>query len=156
MEALEHQQEDTTMAEPMDTPRSALPHDSMVTVRLSEPPSLTVDTRASPVMDEPENDTPLATPIEQMDDDMNNEDLDRTPQSRESTPANINNDREDSAPRMSELQSPVDSEERRGSDSSAGSRRNEVNWEELQKTEDEQPRDQDSEDVRILRLFTET
>lgn len=144
MEAPKQHGEASVMEEAEDTPSQPLLHDSMVTVRLSEPPSLTVDTQAGLVMAEPEQDLAITTPIPEVDDIA---ELDQTPPSRTSRPADVSEDEVDTPSRMSEISSPADSDERRESDSSTESSNNGVNWEELQKTEDEQPRDQDSEDV---------
>jgi hypothetical protein len=152
MDPPEHQDDVGVIAD-ADTPNTPLHHDSMVTVRLSEPPSpppLTVDTQATPTMVETEVEISPTTPFKQTEDD---EDIEQTPPTRQSRPAAVGEDGIDLASRMSEIEieSPVEDDTRRGSESSEESISNEVNWEELQKTEDEQPRDQDSEDVRTLK-----
>jgi hypothetical protein len=53
----------------------------------------------------------------------------------------------DSPQETSDEQLQVDADERRGSDSTEDSGDGEVNWAELEKTEEQEPRDQDSEDV---------
>ena len=108
--------------------KSEMTHDSMVTVRLSEP-QLTVDTKSAEVVPEEAGGDELsaeAAELEEID-----ESLTITTQERSG------NEPESAISR--------DAESRRGSDSSEGA--DEVNWEELEKTEEQEPRDQGSDDV---------
>lgn len=124
----------------------SLPHDSMVTVRLSETPALSLNT------------TSLADELAFEEDHAS---------SSNSTPAGISPDMDEyaehtasatpSTPDASKLedqaefaeeQTDVFHERRRGSGSSKRSQ-NAVDWEELQKTEEQEPRDEASDDVRI-------
>lgn len=122
-----------------------LQHDSMVTVRLSEPPpTLTVDTRATILgrgrkasfgqeageqdvvrdLETPEEGSPMITMV-----DPNGEVR---------------------SPTGSESASERNPESRRGSDSSEASvEGGGVNWEELEKTEEQEPRDESSDDVSV-------
>jgi hypothetical protein len=125
-----------------------LPRDSMVTVRLSEPPSLTVVTQ-SLVMDEVQQnssaeDTLLDTPDLKVD---CKEDLKPTLSSRYSMSIAAGDENMDTMRDESDEQLPIDAGERRGSDSTEDSSDEDVNWAELEKTEEQEPRDQDSEDV---------
>ncbi|CZT09935.1 related to Rab6 GTPase activating protein, GAPCenA [Rhynchosporium agropyri] len=134
---------------------SHVAHDSMVTVRLSEPPSLHVDT---------------TTPSKQISDGR----INKTAEDTADTPNILADDVEDvleqeeESPRITtmdpngnEVLSPSGSESagsqngesRRGSDSSeefveGGG----VNWEELQQTEENEPRSESSEDSTALLL----
>ena len=108
------------------------PHDSMVTVRLSEAPNLTVNTAI----------------------------LEAHNQVEEVTQGEEGREQDEESPRITmmdpngEVMSPSGSEStvsneggsRRESDSSEASEGG-VNWEELEKTEEQEPRDQDSDDV---------
>lgn len=121
-------------------------HDSMVTVRLSEPPPfLTVNTASDlhkvvqqqQVVAIVEEDTKDGT-VEQQEDspritmmDPNGEIL--SPSGSESASENGGS--------------------RRGSDSSDAVSEGGVNWEELEKTEEQEPRDQGSDDVRCGELL---
>ena len=122
-------------------------HDSMVTVRLSEPPALTVDTTSKR----------RSRKIEEADEDRNSNthsiaETDGEDQSQEESPRITMMD-----PNGNEVTSPTGSESgpseagesRRGSDSSKNSTEG-VNWEELGKTEEKEPRDQDSDDVSLF------
>ena len=119
----------------------AMPHDSMVTVRLSEPPTLTVDTN---VLEHANRNTLEHTKGQERPEIMQEEDS-----SQEESPRITMMD-----PNGNEVTSPSDSasvpsrdrESRRGSDSSEVSAE-EVNWEELEKTEEQEPRDEGSDDV---------
>jgi hypothetical protein len=149
-------------------PASDLPmhHDSMVTVRLSEPPTLTVDTRSSilnvtklratstPISprtvddspNSPTKDSAFAKPTEGSSLEDGQED---TNSQGELSPTITTMD-----PSGNVMNSPVgqeeielrDQESRRGSDTSA-SDNDEVNWEELAKTEEQEPRNETSDDV---------
>jgi hypothetical protein len=150
------------------TPASELPmhHDSMVTVRLSEPPTLSVDTRSSIL-----NQTKLratSTPISPRT--VDNSFSSPTKESAFVQPTDIpslEDGQEDTVlqgelspsittmdPSGNVTNSPTgqdemelrDSEARRGSDTS-GSDNDEVNWEELAKTEEKEPRNESSDDV---------
>ncbi len=140
--------EDSAIAESKAVENAYLPHDSMVTVRLSEPPSLTVVTESMVMTEEQGDDStkdmPLVTPDSNFD---SNEDLE-TPLPVGHTMSVGAGDENTSPIRdTSDERSIVDADERRGSESTDDSGDGEVNWAELEKTEEQEPRDQDSEDV---------
>jgi hypothetical protein len=133
-------------------------HDSMVTVRLSEPPVLTLDTKRHSIKVEGAKDN---AEHELADADI--EDKRRTiTDTRSMKSAEESSLLEDSPritmldPNGNEVCTPTGSEtaesepdnSRRDSDSSDTSLE-EVNWEELEKTEEQQPRNQDSDDVSL-------
>jgi hypothetical protein len=105
--------------------KSMMAHDSMVTVRLSEP-QLTIDTKTAEVVTEVAEEEAVSAELKE------------TGESPRITMQD---------PSGNEPASAIshDMESRRGSDSSEGSDR--VNWEELEKTEEQEPRDQGSDDV---------
>jgi hypothetical protein len=105
--------------------KSMIAHNSMVTVRLSEP-QLTIDTKATEVVTEVAEEDGVSAELKE----------------RDESPRITMQDHSDSEPESTILQN---MESRRGSDSSEGSDR--VNWEELEKTEEKEPRDQGSDDV---------
>lgn len=120
----------------------AMPRDSLVTVRLSEPPSLTVDPNAL-------EHTPIAT----MEDTKGQERPEIVPEedgTQEESPTitmmDPNGD-EVTSPTASESMIPRDRGSRRGSCSSEVSAED-VNWEELEKTEEQEPRNEASDNVR--------
>ena len=119
----------------------AMPHDSMVTVRLSEPPTLTVDTN---VPEHGKRDTLEHTKGEDVPGIMQEEDStqEESPRITMVDP----NGNEVTSPTSSESIASKDPESRRGSDSSEECAE-EVNWEELEKTEEQEPRDEGSDDV---------
>lgn len=108
--------------------RAEMTHDSMVTVRLSEP-QLSINTKAGEEMAEDDDAQQVSADGAELDD------------TNESPRITMQD------PNGNETESPCsqDAESRRGSDSSEGSDR--VNWEELEKTEEQEPRDQGSDDV---------
>jgi hypothetical protein len=125
----------------------------MVTVRLSEPSALTVDT-SSPVLardlikhkrdSEGEAETPDIT----LDGDEG-----QTPEESPRITMLDPNGNEVFSPTGSESAA---SESRRGSDSSEASMEGGgVNWEELQQTEEKEPRDETSDDVSPYHSFIE-
>lgn len=140
--------EDSAMADSKAAENAHLPHDSMVTVRLSEPPSLTVDTqsmaRSEQQLDASAEDILLDTPDSNID---SKEDIETTLTSGPSMSLAAEGDNMDSLREMSDERLPIDADEWRGSDSTEDSGDGEVNWAELEKTEEQEPRDQDSEDV---------
>jgi hypothetical protein len=125
-----------------------LPHDSMVTVRLSEPPSLTVVTQSLAMSEQQEDcsgeDIPLDTPDSSIEFKKG---LETTLPSGHSMSIDREGQRIDSLQEMSDEQLQADADERRGSESTEDSADGEVNWAELEKTEEQEPRDQDSENV---------
>lgn len=141
----------------------ATQHDSMVTVRLSEPPILTLDTKrhSDKIITNEELDTneEINTPTDRRQTIMSIMDVTRKETGSETRT------QEDSPritmvdPNGNEVPTPTGSESaeserngsRRGSDSSDTSVE-EVNWEELEKTEEQQPRNQDSDDGTALLL----
>lgn len=137
-----------TMAVPpeaKDDEKILLPRDSMVTVRLSEPPSLTVDTSLG---------TSEKANREAIDGSMGGlEELQNSLGAEEESPriTMMDPNGEVLSPTGSESGSERDAESRRGSDSSEASvEGGGVNWEELEKTEEKEPRDESSDDVRLL------
>ncbi|TVY81752.1 EVI5-like protein [Lachnellula suecica] len=149
-----------------------LPHDSMVTVRLSEPPAptptpppapqptLTVDTSVpnaaaivsalTPDEIEIENTVSLQTPNITLEDvhEVSPQDPEESPRITMMDP----NGNETVSPMTPASALSADSESRRGSDSSEASEPGEVNWEELEKTEEQEPRDESSDDSTALLL----
>ena len=129
---------ETTESEP-------LPHDSMVTVRLSEPPpALTVDTGANILGKQNKGAVGSAmTPGMSIDEREREEDI--LEESPRITMVDPNG--EVLSPTGSESADSHD-ESRRGSDSSEASiEGGGVNWEELEKTEEKEPRNESSDDV---------
>lgn len=104
-------------------------HDSMVTVRLSEP-QLSIDTKAQEQV------------LEEGDEQEVSPESEKTDETNESPRITMQD------PNGNETVSPVseDGDSRRGSDASDRSD-DQVNWEELEKTEEQEPRDQGSDDV---------
>lgn len=127
--------------------KTALPHDSMVTVRLSEPPALTAITEI-PLNQEPYDATPiLETPIElpeAIEDD--NADDTFTTIIRQSRVTLNDGENLESVPELAEEPlSPTTP--RRGSNSTEESGEGEVDWAQLEKTEEQEPRNEESEFV---------
>jgi len=142
---VENQRESTSTrseaAEKTETAQQILQHDSMVTVRLSEPPPvLTVDTRTN-IIQRGRKDT------------IGEEDIRDGDVVREEESPRImmmDPDGEVLSPTGSESASDRNPESRRGSDSSEASvEGGGVNWEELEKTEEKEPRDESSDDVSL-------
>lgn len=142
---------------------SKLTHDSMVTVRLSDTPAQLIGNNPEEIIEE-EGETKETTDTdgtEAQTSHMTNQrssgasqalsvrtsDLLTAAAAEEMSPI---------SPEMVDIQLPKrttrTTDERRGSDSS-GSDGEQVNWEELEKTEEQQPRDQDSEDVSSLYIW---
>ena len=142
-----------------------MPHDSMVTVRLSEPPTLTVD---SIVVETSHNDNNEHIKVQEKPDIILDEGEDQEqeelraemPEEEGGGEAEAQEESPEDSPRITmvdshgnEVTSPVgpesetsqDGESSRLSDSSASD--GEVNWEELEKTEEQEPRDEGSDDV---------
>lgn len=112
-------------------------HDSLVTVRLSEP-QLTIDTKTGEeIPDEIDR-------FEETAADAELNDANESPAIAMRDPSG--NETESARSQGAEL--------RRGSDSSEGS--GQVNWEELEKTEEQEPRDQESDDVRAFHSATKS
>ncbi|TVY16708.1 Rab GTPase-activating protein 1-like [Lachnellula arida] len=145
---------------PIEKNNETLAHDSMVTVRLSEPaqlPALTVDTNLqettrieSAISEEnieiEEDTTSVQTPDIPLDDVQEEQE-----EEQEESPRITMMD-----PNGNEVESPIepDSERqsRRGSESTEASEAEEVNWEELEKTEENEPRNESSDDSTALLL----
>ena len=157
MESEQHH--DGAAVSPIEEVAETLPHDSMVTVRLSEPaplPALTVDTNVqskeeiesavSPLSNDnieiEEDTTSVQTPDITLDDVQEEQE-----EEQEESPRITMMD-----PNGNEVESPMepDRESRRGSDSTEASEAEEVNWEELEKTEENEPRNESSDDVSFL------
>jgi len=140
--------EESAMADSKAVENAHLTHDSMVTVRLSETPSLKVVTQSMAMSEKQQDgsgeDIPLHTPDSTID---SKEDLETTLPSGHSMPIAGKIQNMDSPQETGDEQLRVDADERRGSDSTEDSGDGEVNWAELEKTEEQEPRDQDSEDV---------
>lgn len=141
----------------------AMQHDSMVTVRLSEPPILTLDTKRHSdkiiTNEELETGEEIITPTDKRQTIMSIMDVtgkDTETGTLEDSPRITMVD-----PNGNEVPTPTGSESaeseqngsRRASDSSDTSVE-EVNWEELEKTEEQQPRNQDSDGVRLRKTRT--
>jgi hypothetical protein len=140
----EHEAEVEVATEQDDADLKNMPHDSMVTVRLSEPPNLTVDTSLETTRNR--NSIVLAdgqdTPVNNFGGEEDIEEEEESPRITMMDP----NGNEVVSPSGSESAASHDGESRRESDSSEGSV-GEVNWEELEKTEEQEPRDQGSDDA---------
>ncbi|KAH8173105.1 rab-GTPase-TBC domain-containing protein [Sarocladium implicatum] len=130
-------------------------HDSLVTVRLSEPPSLTVDTALAeaheqqpvrPATDMSPDDGSLADAAE-IDDTTDTTPID-TPTPRDSPPQSPIAEASRSLEEELEQCSP-DGESRQ---SISSEDQDEVNWEQLEKTEDEQTKDEETDNSTALLL----
>ncbi|RDW79505.1 GTPase activating protein (Evi5)-like protein [Coleophoma cylindrospora] len=140
---------------------SSMLHDSMVTVRLSEPPTLTVDTSVV-TTSEGNSSTNPTTPEEGADNENStgqltpDTSLDKTEDAFSGDSPRITmrdpNGNEVESPTGSETAESQNGESRRESASTEASDDHEVNWEELEKTEEQQPRDQESDDSTSLLL----
>ncbi|EHK99410.1 putative Ecotropic viral integration site 5 protein like protein [Glarea lozoyensis 74030] len=150
------------------TTQSPVHHDSMVTVRLSEPPTLSVDTRASILTYTKlrANSTPISPRTRDSFSSPNKEAY-----IKRTTAASLEDGQQDtsvqgelspsittmdpsgnvSSPVESAYEEMTDMEARRGSESSV-SETEEVNWEELAKTEEQEPRNESSDDSTALLL----
>lgn len=136
----------TSLTMTADVEKRAVDHDSLVTVRLSEPPSLSVNTSIPPNL-LPSRKTLYGidyTPTDVMAESLEEEQSDtgvepETPASIGGT--NLQEELEQSAPNDDggDEDDPEIAEGRRSSDSEA------VNWEQLQKTEDMESKDQSSD-----------
>jgi len=122
-----------------------LQHDSMVTVRLSEPPpALTVDTRANILGRGRKATVGEEAGIQDVVRDV------ETPEEESPRITMVDPNGEVLSPTGSESASERNPESRRGSDSSEASvEGGGVNWEELEKTEEKEPRDESSDDVSV-------
>lgn len=145
--------QDETTAE---TPKMA--HDSMVTVRLSEPPSLTLDTSATSSPDR--HSSPVVSP-RTVEDEPRRESNDSTPvEAPETTDADhirksvresvVMRESRTTLPRVDTTRSLQDElgecdDSGNGSDTSEDNE--EVNWEELEKTEDQQTKDEETDNA---------
>ncbi|RDL33763.1 Ypt of gyp1p [Venustampulla echinocandica] len=144
-----------------DVPLS-MQHDSMVTVRLSEPPALTVDTRSSILGSTklkrgsaaPEEDARNQDTARQDTSDIIPEDEEEEMQTQEGSPTIIAMD-----PNGNEVPSengsendPENRDSQSGSDTSETAENGEVNWEELERSEEKEPRNEASEDSTALLL----
>ncbi|KAG0649098.1 GAP and centrosome-associated [Hyphodiscus hymeniophilus] len=137
-------QHNSSVESTMDDP--PMTHDSMVTVRLSEIPSLTVDTN---VFAHRNQDTPEHTKGHEASGTTQDEGntQEESPRITMMDP----NGNEVTSPSSSESAASRDPESRRGSDTSEESSEG-VNWEELEKTEEQEPRDEASDDSTALLL----
>lgn len=140
-----------------ETPKMA--HDSMVTVRLSEPPSLTLDTSSG--SDSEPASSPIVSP--------KTIDHDTTKDSEDGTPLEVPEIENERNPRESmvmvrdsrialprvdtsrSLQDELGQCEDDNSDTSED--QDEVNWEELEKSEDQQTKDEETDNVGVSGLL---
>ncbi len=140
----EHEAEVEVATDHDDAGSKQMLRDSMVTVRLSSPPNLTVDTSFETMRNR--NTIVLA---KEQDTPVNNfggeEDIEEEGESPRITMMDPNGN-EVVSPSGSESAASQGAKSRRESDSSEGSS-DEVNWEELEKTEEQEPRNQGSDDV---------
>jgi hypothetical protein len=128
-----------------ESAQQILQHDSMVTVRLSEPPpALTVDTSTN-ITQRVRRGTIEGRRTEDVVRDG------QTPDEESPRIMMMDPNGEVLSPTGSESASERSPESRRGSDSSEESvEGGGVNWEELEKTEEKEPRDESSDDVSLL------
>lgn len=128
-----------------ESAQQILQHDSMVTVRLSEPPpALTVDTSTN-ITQRVRRGTIEGRRTEDVVRDG------QTPDEESPRIMMMDPNGEVLSPTGSESASERSPESRRGSDSSEASvEGGGVNWEELEKTEEKEPRDESSDDVSLL------
>jgi len=138
---------------------SHIAHDSMVTVRLSEPPALTVDTAIPSKQNASRDSTQKVveettdTPGIQLDGVAENAAEEEEEESPRITMMDPNGN-ELLSPSGSESAGSQNGESRRESDSSEESvEGGGVNWEELQQTEENEPRDESSDDVSLRPPF---
>lgn len=145
-------------------------HDSMVTVRLSEPPTLTVDTRTNILAASKLRvaSTPISPSKRDFDSSPSPSPISEKTKEHKADDAQGNLEvPEEDSPRITmvdpngiELVSPMspvgleyqsfqDGDAKRDSDVSEESEAGEVNWEELEKTEEKEPRSESSDDVSI-------
>jgi hypothetical protein len=141
--------EDSAMVESKTAESVHLPHDSMVTVRLSETPLLTVVTQSMAMSEQEEYDSAMDFPMDMPDPNIGSrEDLQTPLPNGNSIPIAVEDESTQLLQDPSNDQLTIDADERRGSESTEDSGDGEVNWAELERTEEQEPRDQDSEDVR--------
>lgn len=136
-----------------ETPKMA--HDSMVTVRLSEPPSLTLDTTAA--ISKTGLTTPASPVVEEIaegaeDDSIQTEKPCEThdsviPKSRDSALTVSSTDASRS------LQDELGQFSADGNETDSSEDNEEVNWEQLEKTEDEQMKDEETDNVRSYKTY---
>jgi hypothetical protein len=133
----------------VDSAQQTLLHDSMVTVRLSEPPpALTVDTS---VLRKDHKETIGNGKLEGNGTPDSPRGVGETPDEESPRITMMDPNGEELSPTGSESASERNGESRRGSDSSETSMEGGgVNWEELEKTEEKEPRDESSDDVSLL------
>lgn len=125
----EHSVEDDSARRVSD---QVMQHDSLVTVRLSEPPALTVDTKLNNQEQGMHRNGSISEEVE----DNHQPDT----QKRDSDGEGLGTAAGSEPPRAG------DTEPRRASEDSEGAE-DEVNWEQLEKNEEEEPKTQDSDDV---------
>lgn len=135
---------------------SHIAHDSMVTVRLSEPPTLTVDTTIPSKQTSSGGNTEniaeetADTPDIQSDGDGISKDASGEEEQSPRITMMDPNGNEVLSPSGSESAGSQNGESRRASDSSEESAEGGgVNWEELEKTEEKEPRSESSDDVSL-------
>ncbi|KAG4429635.1 hypothetical protein IFR05_014881 [Cadophora sp. M221] len=149
---------DSTPSPITNNTTSHIAHDSMVTVRLSEPPTLTVNTAipskqtcsagSTEKLAEDTTDTPGIL-LDGVAEDAVGEEEEESPRITMMDP----NGNEVLSPSGSESAGSQNGESRRGSDSSEESvEGGGVNWEELEKTEEKEPRNESSDDSTALLL----
>ncbi len=139
-----------------ETPKMA--HDSMVTVRLSEPPSLTLDTSSSSDSEPPSSPIispktlePETTKSSESSTTLETPEIENAQNRRESVV--IVRDSRTVLPRVDTTRSLQDELGQCDDDTSDTSEDlEEVNWEELEKTEDQQTKDEETDNVSALCL----
>jgi hypothetical protein len=110
-------------------------HDSMVTVRLSEPPALTLDTSVG------DEDALGKRSTIEIEDGAHSRCTSGESSVRASS-LSIGNARTNRS-----LQDELEDDSSPGGDSGAADEQDDVNWERLEKTEDEQPKDEETDNV---------
>lgn len=124
----------------VETPKMA--HDSMVTVRLSEPPSLTLDTKLSATEAIlPDSGDEITDESSDSDSEQTIDEDDRVRKSR------VAISRSDTGRSLQDELGQLDTS---GHESDSSGDIEEVNWEQLEKTEDEQTKDDEADNVGVV------
>lgn len=137
-----------TVPKPIDEAEVVTPkttRDSLVTVRLSEPPTLTLETASARNSDIPEVPALPAT-SEPIEDPTSSSSSSGAPDAARNSTATLSASAEANRSLHDEL-GEYDDADSDGSDSE------EVNWEKLEKTEDEQTKDEETDNVRALKIY---
>lgn len=136
---------DTEAAEAAEAETPRMAHDSMVTVRLSEPPILSLDTSIEEV-DSPDSSNPTIRLSSDDSDNTTQPDTESPIESKRSTCASaislaVSN-------QNTSLQEDLEEGESEDDMGHSSDDQDEVNWEKLEKTEDEQAKDEETDNVR--------